>query len=355
MGVTLTRRASALLLAVVLVGVAGCGGDDDDASTVTDAAPAATEAAGTDTTSVTAETGPVDTASADTAGGADTSVASDGTAAATGDFDPPPIATEVAPAVAAACASGETIDAIKDRGTLNWAIGVSPPFGFKLPSGEWAGVEAQNAAELADILGVDYEITDYSYDVLPNTLATGQADIIGAQLFVTDARAQVIDFSDPYYKSGQLFYVLEDSPYETIDDLNQPDVRFVYGTGGGQIDLANKYVPDSNISDAPLRGQALLYEFLAAGQADVSMTEAALMRVLLDKYTDPQLAAIGLDGRITTDRPTDDEILDPFDVAFGLPKDTADWQTCVNAWVADLLDSGRMAERLDYWLAQNAG
>jgi hypothetical protein len=25
---------------------------------------------------------------------------------------------------------------------------------------------------------------------------------------------------------------------------------------------------------------------------------------------------------------------------------------CVNTWVRDLLDSGRMAERLDYWLAQ---
>jgi ABC-type amino acid transport substrate-binding protein len=45
-------------------------------------------------------------------------------------------------------------------------------------------------------------------------------------------------------------------------------------------------------------------------------------------------------------------VLDPFDVAFGLPKGDAKWRGCVNTWVRDLLNSGRMAERVDYWLAQ---
>jgi hypothetical protein len=28
------------------------------------------------------------------------------------------------------------------------------------------------------------------------------------------------------------------------------------------------------------------------------------------------------------------------------------WRGCVNAWVRDLVDSGGMEKRLDYWLAQ---
>jgi ABC-type amino acid transport substrate-binding protein len=276
------------------------------------------------------------------------------TGAQSGAFSPPPILSSIPDSVSSACSvSSPTIDKIKEGGTLNWAIGVSPPFGFKLPSGEWAGVEAQNAAELAKILGVGFKITDYSYDVLPSTLTTGQADIIGAQLFVTDERKQVIDFSEPYYKSGQLFYVLKDSPYQTIDDLNKPDIRFVYGTGGAQIDLAKKYVPNAKISDAPLRGQLLLYDFLAAHQADATMTEAAPMKVIFQKFNNPPLAAIGLNGRVMGERPSDDEMLDPFDVAFGLPKGDASWKSCVDAWVSDLLESGRMNERLDYWLAQS--
>ena len=273
--------------------------------------------------------------------------------AATGRFDPPPIQTDVPDAVREACAaSSPTIDRIKREGVLFWAIGVSPPFGFELERGEWAGVEAQNAAELATILGVDFDIGEYSYEVLPEAIVTGQADIVGAELFVTDERKELIDFSTPYYRSGQLFYVLEESPYQTIDDLNQPDVRFIYGTGTAQLDLARKYVPRAEISDTQLGHRLLLHDALAADRADATMSQAAAMKVIFDRFKDPRLAAIGLNGRVTSERPSAQDLLDPFDVAFGLPKGDAGWRRCVNAWVRDLLDSGRMTERLDYWLAQ---
>ena len=273
--------------------------------------------------------------------------------AATGEFHPPAIQTEVDEAVRNACdASSPTIDRIKKEGALFWAIGVSPPFGFELEPGVWAGVEAQNAAELATILGVDFDISEYSYEVLPEALLSGQADIIGAELFVTDERKQLIDFSTPYYQSGQLFYVLEDSPYQTIDDLDKPNVRFVYGTGTAQLELAEKYVPKAKISDTSLRDRLLLHDYLAADRADATMSQAAAMKVILEKFRHPPLAAIGLNGRVTGERAPSEDMLDPFDVAFGLRKGDVRWRRCVNAWVRDLLDSGRMTERLDYWLAQ---
>jgi ABC-type amino acid transport substrate-binding protein len=259
----------------------------------------------------------------------------------------------VRPVVKRACdVPSPTIDRIKREGVLFWAIGVSPPFGFQLKLGVWAGVEAQNAAELATILGVDYDIAEYSYDVLPEALVTGQADIVGAELFVTDERRKLIDFSTPYYQSGQLFYVLKDSPYQAIGDLNKPGVRFVYGTGTAQLDLARKYVPKTTISDTPLGNRLLLQDVLAANRADATMSQAAAMKVILEKLTKPPLAAIGLHGRITGERAPSKDVLDPFDVAFGSPKGDPAWRHCVNTWVRDLLDSGRMAQRVDYWLAQ---
>ncbi|MEA2293472.1 MAG: polar amino acid transport system substrate-binding protein [Solirubrobacteraceae bacterium] len=273
--------------------------------------------------------------------------------AATGRFHPPPIPTHVAAPVRKACAvSSPTIDRIKQQGVLFWAIGVSPPFGFELRRGVWAGVEAQNAAELATILGVDFDIAEYSYDVLPEAVASGQADIAGAELFVTDERKRVIDFSTPYYQSGQLFYVLEHAPYQTIDDLNNPNVRFVYGTGTAQLDLARKYVPKARISDTPLGNRLLLNDVLAADRADATMSQAAALKVILERFRKPPLAAIGLNGRVRTARAPAKDVLDPFDVAFGLPKGDRRWRGCVNAWVRDLLDSGRMEQRVDYWLAQ---
>jgi cyclohexadienyl dehydratase len=273
--------------------------------------------------------------------------------AETGKFHPPGIQTKVNPAVRQAChVSSPTIDQIKREGVLFWAIGVSPPFGFELERGVWAGVEAQNAAELATILGVDFDIAEYSYDVLPEALVTGQADIAGAELFVTDQRRKLIDFSTPYYQSGQLFYVLKGSRYQTIDDLNNPNVRFVYGSGTAQLELAKKYVPRARISDTPLRDRLLLHDFLAAHRADATMSQAAALKVILDNFTNPPLAAIGRHRRVMGPRASPEDVLDPFDVAFGLPKGDDGWRGCINAWVRDLLDSGRMDERLDYWLAQ---
>jgi ABC-type amino acid transport substrate-binding protein len=273
--------------------------------------------------------------------------------AAAGTFHPPAIRTDVAPAVRRACeVPSPTLDRIRKEHVLFWAIGVSPPFGFEVERGMWGGVEAQNAAELASVLGVDFDIAEYSYDVLPEALISGQADIVGAELFVTDDRKKLIDFSMPYYQSGQLFYVRADSHYRTIEDLDRPDVRFIYGTGTAQLQLARKYIPRARIRDTPLRDRLLLHDFLAADRADATMSQAAAMKVILERFTKPRLAAIGLRGRVTTGRASSRDMLDPFDVAFGLPKGDARWRGCVNAWVRDLLDSGRMAKRLDYWLAQ---
>lgn len=248
--------------------------------------------------------------------------------------------------------SSPTIKAILDRGTLNWGIGISPPFGFRQQDGSWGGVEADNAAELAAIMGVDVKIQDYDYGIMTAALQSKKADIVGAQLFITDERAESIGFSDPYYLSGQLFYVLESSDYQTIEDLNQPEVRFVYGTGNAQKDIAEKYIPKAKIFDAPLRGQLLLYEFLVNGSADVSMVEAAPMPLLKKQYADPQLAAIGMQGRVTTDTAGENDIIDPFEVAFGLPKTDEGWKACVDAWVKDASESGRMDERIQYWIGK---
>lgn len=265
-----------------------------------------------------------------------------------------PLTGGFASAVVQACdVSSPTLSAIKDRKVLRWGIGVSPPFGFKDANGSWVGVEADNARELAALLGVDVEIQDYDYGVMTAAMQTGKADILGAQLFITPERAKAIGFSEYYYLSGQLFYVLEDSKFQTIDDLNQDGVRFVYGTGNAQKAIAEKYIPKATISDAPLRGQLLLYEFLASSQADASMVEAAPMPVLLAKYKDPQLAAIGLNGRVSTPQAGEKDVIDPFEVAFGLPQNDAAFKGCVDAWVKDAKESGRMDQRIQYWLDQN--
>src|SRR5262245_5498632 len=87
-----------------------------------------------------------------------------------------------AAAVKAACTADKspTLKDIHDRGVLRWALGISPPYGAKDPQGSYIGTEPDNARAFADLLGVKVDMKDYTYNLLPPTVATGLADIVGA-------------------------------------------------------------------------------------------------------------------------------------------------------------------------------
>ena len=103
-----------------------------------------------------------------------------------GDFDRPSTKGSIPSALKQACTAEKSpmIKTIKDRGTLNWALGLSPPFGFRQSDGSYGGIEVDNAHELAHFLGVKVSIKDYDYNLLPTALVTGQADIIADDVVI---------------------------------------------------------------------------------------------------------------------------------------------------------------------------
>jgi polar amino acid transport system substrate-binding protein len=286
-------------------------------------------------------------------GGGGAGAAGDSGGQKAGGFVRPATNGAVPEAVKTACTADKSpkIRSILDRGQLNWALGIAPPFGLKDPQGKYIGIEVDNANELAHYLGVKVNIHDYDYNFLPTAIVSGQADIIGAELFHTAPRAEVVDFSDFYFVAGQLFFVLQDSPWQTIDGLNSPDNTFVHEIGGGQVELAKKLLPKAPIKTVPKRGQILVgYEFMKNGQGDSTAFEGHYWPVLHKQY--PDLVAIGSSGRITdTSGDWASQEVEPFDIGFGLPKNDAGWKACVNAYVHDLLDTGRLRDRITYWTA----
>jgi polar amino acid transport system substrate-binding protein len=259
-------------------------------------------------------------------------------------------------AVAAACSADKSprLKAIRDRGTLRWATGIFAPYASKNASGEFEGIEADNARDLATVLGVGVAIQDYEYNLIPAAVSTDQADIAGASLFVTDERKLVVDFSTVYNKSGQIMMVLAESPYNTVEDLNKPGIKYVAGTATGAVTLGKELLPKAEHAEAPLQGQPLLYQFLANHSADATLADAFLLPVYTKKYTNPPLKAIGKTGVITGEVPTDAEVFSPFDLAFAVAKGDPGFLACVNSWVQDGLDSGRFRERYVEWVKKYA-
>ncbi|NQT59285.1 MAG: transporter substrate-binding domain-containing protein [Bacteroidetes bacterium] len=112
-----------------------------------------------------------------------------------------------------------------------------PPFEMSDQSGNPAGISVEIAYALGEYLGRPVEIENISWTGLIPSLQTGKADIIISSMTITKERKKVVDFSDPYIKSGLTLLIAKDSPVETFDDLNAPGriVAVKSGTTGSQI------------------------------------------------------------------------------------------------------------------------
>jgi polar amino acid transport system substrate-binding protein len=252
--------------------------------------------------------------------------------------------------VAAACTPEKSpkIKEIKDRGVLRWALGIAAPFGAKDANNAYVGADPESARELADILGVELELKDYSYNLLPPTVATGIADIAGT-LYITDERRKVLDFSKPWQQDGQLFVVLDKSAELTsLDALNKPEVRVITRIGSGQVDLANKMLPKAQIITAEVipGGEA---QYLITGQADATIVDAVSAPLLVKAAGSVPIRMIGTRGAITGEV-ADADLIEPFDNGFGVAKGDQGFIDCLNAWVDDGVAAGRFHARFVKWV-----
>lgn len=116
-------------------------------------------------------------------------------------------------ALAASLASGLVqagkLDDIRKVGVLKTAVFDSnPPFGsVDEKSREIVGYDIDFARALAKKLGVKLELVPTNPANRIPLLQSGKADLIVADITITPERAQVIDFSTPYFVTGQKFLV----------------------------------------------------------------------------------------------------------------------------------------------------
>ncbi|MBQ9702588.1 MAG: transporter substrate-binding domain-containing protein [Bacteroidales bacterium] len=169
-----------------------------------------------------------------------------------------------------------TIDKIQARGTLLvGTTGDYRPLSYKDPeTGEYWGFGIDVAGEIAGSLGV-------SVSYVPTSWPTLSADVQNPELFdfaiggitITDARLATMDMSEGYLCNGKTILCRKEDAdkYQSLKDLNRPDVRVMVNPGG----LNEKFARD-NLPDCTL----IIYEKneeiptkIAEGEADVMITE----------------------------------------------------------------------------------
>lgn len=116
---------------------------------------------------------------------------------------------------------GETMAKIKKAGKIVMGVNATyAPFEFhKTIDGkdEIVGFDIKLGQAIADELGVEFEISDMSFDGLLPALATGKVDFLPG-LAYSEERAENASFTQPYHKSVQVVLVSKDKAGEISAD-----------------------------------------------------------------------------------------------------------------------------------------
>lgn len=92
-----------------------------------------------------------------------------------------------------------------------YVVGTSadfPPFEY-IKDGQIVGFDIDLIKAIAESQGIEVEFQDISFDSLIPGLNAGTIDIVASGMTITEERAKVVDFTEPYYSANQAVLVKE--------------------------------------------------------------------------------------------------------------------------------------------------
>lgn len=177
--------------------------------------------------------------------------------------------------------TGETIDAIKEKGELVMATEAQyAPFEFVDAKGNFLGCDVWLGEQIAAALGVKLTVVDMAFNGIVPAIKAGQADIGIAAITYTGERAEEVDFSNSYIESAQKLVVKkgnEDS-VKALEDLDGKTVGAQLGTV--QSELIKGVLTTSNLFELDKWPNVAME--VASGKIDALLADAAAAQNMVD-------------------------------------------------------------------------
>jgi ABC-type amino acid transport substrate-binding protein len=221
-------------------------------------------------------------------------------------------------------------DNVKSNGIV--ICGVDGLLPYSSSDSKVPGFEVEIAKGLGAELGVPIKYEWVSWDGLIPALTSKRCDAIVNGLFITDKRKEVIDFSVPYYGSGETILVRKDNnSIKGLNDLKGKKTGVLAGSvtvselEGKGIGPLTVY-PDQN---------TIIIE-LNNGRIDAAYLEAPSAAWAIKK--DPTLNV-----KVVTEYVPDER----FNAGVGIRKDDAALKDKINAAISTMVTSGKVAVALN--------
>ena len=189
---------------------------------------------------------------------------------------------------AAGCAKDDTstttdsgIELVKE-GTLSICTHLPyEPFEFT-EGGEVVGFDPDVLKIAADAEGLDTEVIDVAWETITTgeALNTNQCDVAAGAMTITDERAAVMDFTDPYFTATQALMTKTGSGITSLEDLAGKKVAVQDGTTGA--DYVRENAPEDteivSYEDSSLMQQAVL-----TGKTDAGVNDNGLLNYFVSQ------------------------------------------------------------------------
>ena len=202
------------------------------------------------------------------------------------------------------------------------------PFKYLDENGEFAGIDAEVIKGITEAEGLEVEFVVMKFEDILDAVASCEVDAAISALTKTEARSEVVAFSEPYVMSLQSVFVrLKNDNFQDISDLLIKTVGAKSGTTG---ETNGRIITEMNNQELKLYpGYKELFEALEKDEIDAAVSDELLAKEFVDSYAD----------MMTIGQPLSSE---PYAIAV-CPSNT-ELVTSINHGLSEMRRSGKLDE-----------
>lgn len=237
-----------------------------------------------------------------------------------------------------ACGSGGDAEAGGDSGgdledTYVVASDTSfVPFAFD-EDGEYVGFDMDIINTLAERVGFEIQLETTNFDGIIPGLQTGSFDIAIAGIGITEERAEVIDYTDPYYMSGlRIAVAADDEEIENVEDLEGRTIATRLGSTSAAYIEEN--IPDATANTYEQLDQA--YLSVEGGGSDAILYDAPNVEYYVQTAGEDSLKVTG-------------DLFEAENYGIAVSKGNEDLVEALDEALAEIIEDGTYAEIHTEW------
>lgn len=218
-----------------------------------------------------------------------------------------------------------------------WSVGTEPgfpPFESMNAEGEIEGFDIDLMTAIGEKSGKTIEFQNLPFDSLISALQGGTIDAAISGMSIKPERAEVVDFSDPYFSAGLAIAVMEsNTDINELADLQGKRIAAQIGTTGASTAESVADATVTTFDNAPLALQEL-----ANGNVDAVINDAPATEEAIESGSIPGIKIVG-------------EVLTAESYGIALPKGSENL-AAVNAGLAAIKADGTYAELYRKWFEE---